>query len=281
VQRSMIGNVERGTAKSNRLTTPPPESHCWGLFCPSRSSHGKRFVIIERVLAMKKLLFVSLGVVMAGCATTNQLTASNAKIEELNKRISRIENDLYKVSRTSNVKAVAKSVPPRPLCYSDKAQMVRLNEMMSKRLGVEFGQAPIEGYPLLENCSNSLLTQRVKPVKRFGWFNRWELQYCCNKLVSLRLIADFDRSYSQMSIAEKIVGFYNNIACELGLSQITEYNPENISRHDKLSGDDIGITLYCFNYSAQILIDNGALSKSLSEESILQGKELPSIKTDE
>ena len=47
---------------------------------------------------MKKLITICVGLIVAGCATTTQLDEANAKIQDLEKRLTAIE-DLNKVQR--------------------------------------------------------------------------------------------------------------------------------------------------------------------------------------
>lgn len=64
---------------------------------------------------MNKLIIVCAGMIVAGCATTDQLAEANARVQELEKRVAKIEGDLYKVEEKSAPKQVAepKFVPAK------------------------------------------------------------------------------------------------------------------------------------------------------------------------
>lgn len=52
---------------------------------------------------MKKLTVICLGLIAGGCATTDQLAESNARIEAFEKRLVRIETDLYEPVKNKKV----------------------------------------------------------------------------------------------------------------------------------------------------------------------------------
>ena len=50
---------------------------------------------------MKNIAILTVASIIAGCATTSQIDEANARVQELEKRLARIEGDLYKVEEKS------------------------------------------------------------------------------------------------------------------------------------------------------------------------------------
>ena len=62
---------------------------------------------------MKKLIIVWVGLIVSGCATTSRQDEEKAKIENLEKRVARIEGDLYKVEATTPGSATTTFAPAK------------------------------------------------------------------------------------------------------------------------------------------------------------------------
>lgn len=167
---------------------------------------------------MYKLTVICLGLIVGGCAT-NQLAESNNKIQELERRIARIEGDLYKI----DVKSAPKQVVERTLNPAKEVERnvvdAKINAFIKEYIGVQFGDS-IEKYPqLIEGYTGymSNIVRRITVLKKFKYFDKAEGYFEDGKLYDIRFFADFDKKYSIDSIDEKANQAIVDMAVTLGL----------------------------------------------------------------
>ena len=124
--------------------------------------------------SMNKCCYIALLSGMVGCATTSQVEESNNRILDLEKKIARIEGDLYRVEVKSAPKqqlAGPKFVPAKEV--EQNVIDTKIDAFLKEYLGVAFGDS-IEKYP--ETIEGRLYWAknriRIIPVqKRFQYFS--------------------------------------------------------------------------------------------------------------
>lgn len=169
---------------------------------------------------MNKLIIVCAGMIVAGCATTDQLAEANARVQELEKRVAKIEGDLYKVEEKSAPKQVAepKFVPAKEV--EQNVIDAKIDAFIKEYLGVQFGDG-IDKFPKkMEGYGMHMDNQaRVIPVlKKFKYFDKAEGRFEDGKLYGVRFYADIDAKYSIDSTDEKINQALADMAVTFGLA---------------------------------------------------------------
>lgn len=169
---------------------------------------------------MKKMIVICIGVIMAGCATTDQLKEANAKIQELEKKVARIEGDLYKVEVKSAPKqaAVPKLVPAKEV--EQNVIDAKINAFIKEYLGVQFGDS-IDGFPQkMERYGRHMdnLARVIPVLKKFKYFDKAEGMFEDGKLYGVKFYTDIDTKYSVDSTTEKIDQALADMAVTFGLS---------------------------------------------------------------
>jgi len=237
---------------------------------------------------MRKIILIGLATII-GYATPTQANEQDlekrlsALEEELGKlkttteqRISKIENDLYAPLNNEKIVAVAKASEPQQRSETEQAQWVRINETINQLIGVKFGQSPLKDIPLRVDPNGcKRMMQSVHPLKNFGWFDEWYLKYRDNQLISIQLIAHYDKAYSQISIAEKWAELSNDVASKIGLKQISTYDPKDAQNSGYVCNDTISVWLGLGDHWAEYSFTATALEKRIEEELSMRGKELP------
>lgn len=170
---------------------------------------------------MKKIVFVLAIAAVAGCATATQIDELNFRINELEKRLSRIEGDLYKVE-VKSASPVAKVAEPKLEPVKEVEQSVidtKINSFLREYLGVAFGDS-IDKYPTaIEN--NDYLYQKCRVVtvlKKFQYFDKALAYFSDGKLYAVSFFADIDEKYSIDSTNERINQTRADLAVTLGLA---------------------------------------------------------------
>ena len=169
---------------------------------------------------MNKLTVICLGLIVGGCATTDQLAESNAKIQELEKKIARIEGDLYKVEVKSAPKQVAepKFVPAKEV--EQNVIDAKINAFIKEYLGVQFGDS-IDKFPQkMERYGSHMdsIARQIPVLKKFRYFDKAEGRFEDGKLYGIRFFADIDKKYSIDSTNEQIAQTLADMAVTFGLS---------------------------------------------------------------
>jgi len=169
---------------------------------------------------MKRIVAVCCGLLIAGCATTDQLAESNAKIQELEKKIARIEGDLYKVEVKSAPKQIAepKFVPAKEV--EQNVIDAKINAFIKEYLGVQFGDS-IDKFPQkMERYGSHMdnAARAIPALKKFKYFDKAEGRFEDGKLWSVRFYADIDEKYSIDSTNEQVEQALADLAVTFGLS---------------------------------------------------------------
>lgn len=169
---------------------------------------------------MNKLIIVCAGMIVAGCAPTGQLAEANARFQELEKRVAKIEGDLYKVEEKSAPKQTAepKFVPAKEV--EQNVIDAKIDAFIKEYLGVQFGDG-IDKFPKkMERYGNHMDNRaRVIPVlKKFKYFDKAEGRFEDGKLYGVMFYADIDEKYSIDSTDEKINQALADMAVTFGLA---------------------------------------------------------------
>jgi len=169
---------------------------------------------------MNKLIMVCAGMIVAGCATTDQLAEANAKVKELEKRVAKIEGDLYKVEVKRAPKQVAepKFVPAKEV--EQNVIDAKIDAFIKEYLGVQFGDG-IDKFPQKMERYGSHMDNRARVIpvlKKFKYFDKAEGRFEDGKLYGVRFYADIDAKYSIDSTNEKINQALADMAVTFGLA---------------------------------------------------------------
>ena len=195
---------------------------------------------------MKRLIIVCAGLMVAGCDSSNQQQAEmNAKIQDLEKRVARIEGDLYKFEIKSapkqNETEAKKDAEPKfePAKEVEKSVVdAKINAFLWEYFGVKFGDS-IDKFPE-EFESNAHITfnagltrkapSRIIPVlKRFKYFDRAYGEFCEGKLIKVVFYVDIEEKYSVDSSREKIDKALDDLSVSFGLPSGAFYKPSSNS----------------------------------------------------
>lgn len=183
---------------------------------------------------MKKLTIVFVGLIVAGCATTAQL-------DNIEKRLARIEGDIYKIEIKSASNQEKKDTGRKFVLSEDVEKKVvdaKIDSFLKEYLGVQFGDS-IDKFPEeMEIASFTNLgaipvpKPRVIPVlKNFKYFDKAYGYFFEGKLYSVNFYVDIEEKYSIDSINPKIDQSIADLAVSLGLVS-TAFNG-NIPSRDK------------------------------------------------
>lgn len=179
---------------------------------------------------MNKLIMVCAGIIVVGCATTDQLAEANAKVKELEKRVAKIEGDLYKVEVKRAPKQVAepKFVPAKEV--EQNVIDAKIDAFIKEYLGVQFGDG-IDKFPQKMERYGSLMDNRARVIpvlKKFKYFDKAEGLFEDGKLYGVRFYADIDAKYSIDSTNEKINQALADMAVTFGLASTAFDNNRRI-----------------------------------------------------
>ena len=165
---------------------------------------------------MNQCYYIVLLLGMVGCATTSQIEESNIRILDLEKKIARIEGDLYRVEVKSAPRqqvAEPKFVPAKEV--EQNVIDTKIDAFLKEYLGVTFGDSK-EKYPQKLDGRDWL---RVIPVlKKFQYFDKALARFCDGKLYSVEFFADIDAKYSIDSTNERIDQTLADMAVTFGIA---------------------------------------------------------------
>lgn len=167
---------------------------------------------------MKKLTVICLGLIAGGCATTEQLLESNAKIQELEKKIARIEGDLYKVEVKSSPKQVVESkfVPAKEV--EQNVVDAKINVFLKEYLGVAIGDA-IDKYDVDDEARHRWRPRKTLSArKKFKYFDNVTVWFENDKVYQVDYFARFPRKFSKTSVDEQCRQAIADLAVSLDLS---------------------------------------------------------------
>jgi len=169
---------------------------------------------------MNKCYFIAVLSGMVGCATTSQVEESNNRILDLEKKIARIEGDLYRVEVKSAPKqqvAEPSFVPAKEV--EQNVIDTKIDAFLKEFLGVAFGDS-IEKYPETIEGRDWLKDRiRVIPVqKRFQYFDKAIAHFNDGKLYEVEFFADIDKKYSIDSTNQRIDQTLADMAVTFGIA---------------------------------------------------------------
>jgi len=199
---------------------------------------------------MKKLITVCVGLIVAGCATITQLeetkgqlAAADTKIQDLEKRLARIEGDLYRVEVKSAPKAekpeVKKPAEPKFVPAKEVEKNVvdaKVDAFLKEYFGVQFGDS-IDKFT--GKASGALYNCRYKGIpalKKFEYFDKAIGRFVHDKLYRVMFYTEIDTKYSVDSTNEKMEQAFADLAVTLGLDSnaigfVTERRTKKISSY--------------------------------------------------
>lgn len=170
---------------------------------------------------MKNIAILTIATIIAGCATTSQIDEANARVQELEKRLARIEGDLYKVEEKSAPKQEKKAEPKFVPAKEVEQSVIdtKINAFLSEYLGVTFGDS-IDKYPNAINDRDYLYDRcRIITVrKKFQYFDKALAHFEEGKLYAVSFFADIEDKYSIDSTNERIDQTRADLAVTFGLA---------------------------------------------------------------
>lgn len=170
---------------------------------------------------MKNIAILTVVTIIAGCATTSQIDEANARVQELEKRLARIEGDLYKVEEKSAPKQEKKAEPKFVPAKEVEQSVIdtKINAFLSEYLGVAFGDS-IDKYPnAIEGRDYLYDRYRIITVrKKFQYFDKALAHFEGGKLYAVSFFADIDDKYSIDSTNERIDQTRADLAVTFGLA---------------------------------------------------------------
>ena len=170
---------------------------------------------------MKNIAILTVASIIAGCATTSQIDEANARVQELEKRLARIEGDLYKVEEKSAPKQEKKAEPKFVPAKEVEQSVIdtKINAFLSEYLGVAFGDS-IDKYPnAIEDLDYLYDRYRIITVrKKFQYFDKALAHFEGGKLYAVSFFADIDDKYSIDSTNERISKTQADLAATFGLA---------------------------------------------------------------
>ena len=213
---------------------------------------------------MKKTVFVLAIAAVAGCATTTEIDESNFRINELEKRLSRVEGDLYKVE-VKSAPQVAKVSEPKFVPAKEVEQSVidiKINSFLREYLGVAFGDS-IDKYPKTIEDRDYLYERYrvVQVLKKFQYFDKALAHFNDGKLYAVSFFADIDKKYSIDSTNERINQTRADLAVTFGLASDAFTNRRGMFRglrRDRRRDDSqMAMTSYTLGECSSELAPNG------------------------
>lgn len=170
---------------------------------------------------MKNIGILTVATIIAGCATTSQIDEANARVQELEKRLARIEGDLYKVEEKSAPKQEKKAEPKFVPAKEVEQSVIdtKINAFLSEYLGVAFGDS-IDKYPNAIKDRDYLYDRyRIITVrKKFQYFDKALAHFEEGKLCTVYFFAYIDDKYSIDSTNERIKQTQADLATTFGLA---------------------------------------------------------------
>lgn len=166
---------------------------------------------------MKKLIIVWVGLIVAGCATTSRQDEANAKIDNLEKRVARIEGDLYKVEATTTGSATTTFAPAKEVV--NNVVNAKIDAFLKEYLGVQFGDS-FDNFPEKVFTPSQRDIRRIPVLKEYKYLNRAEGRFYNGKLCEVQFFVDIDKKYSKKSINEKIEPMFADLAVTLGVESM-------------------------------------------------------------
>lgn len=115
---------------------------------------------------MRRIMIVCCGLLIGGCATTDQLAEANAKIQKLETKVARIESDLYEPIREKKVEKQAY----RPYQLKNTNSVTRIldeTNMIGSFCGYRFGAVAPESYRKQLHGANDHYEDLQTPFRAF------------------------------------------------------------------------------------------------------------------
>jgi len=166
---------------------------------------------------MKLVSVIGVGLLVAGCATTEQLEQANARADALEQRLARIENDLYRVEVKRAPALAPKPLPAlapvKPL--ERTVQEMKIKAFLKEYIGAEFRDADAK-FPTRHSIRGGLPwdmygSVSVPVVKNFGYLDKAGVWFEDGQLYAAVIYMEADRKYSYDSVCEQ----FNRTVCDL------------------------------------------------------------------
>ena len=186
---------------------------------------------------MKKLITICVGLIVAGCDNSGQLAEANAKIQDLEKRLARIEGDLYKIEVKSASKVekqeVKKTAEPKFVPAKEVEKNVvdaKIEAFLKEYLGAEFGDS-IDKFPGgNDNNYPGCCHKDIPMLKKFKYFDKGQVIFYNGKLYGMTIYAEIDRKYSLESTNKMTDQALADLVVTFGLAS-TALNDQNLHKH--------------------------------------------------
>ncbi len=226
-----------------------------------------------------RMLTVSCVGLLAFSGVIQLYADSDAKIRDLEKRISRIEQDLYKIDERASSKRVnpiklapAKAVAPNVV-------EVRLNAFLKEYAGVAFGDDFYAVHPeeTRKDIPSNWFLGPFQMRKRFRWMTQYHVRICLGKIVSIKLCGRCDGKYSTNATRAELEKIVDEINLMIGSNARIENNAwchfnSNLPAYPRC--------FYETNYvKFECLFENPPLENELKRQADAIGNELPPIPT--
>ena len=237
---------------------------------------------MKETKAMNKCYYIAVLSGMVGCVTTSQIEESNNRILDLEKKIARIEGDLYRVEVNPAPKqqvAEPKFVPAKEV--EQNVIDTKIDAFLKEYLGVAFGDS-IEKYPKTTENGDWF---RIIPVrKRFQYLDKAIARFHNGGLYEVMFFADIDKKYSIDSTNQRIDQTLADMAVTFGIAS-------DSFKHRGRRGEprpSYGLSTCSGEYAPNgfrrcgAKISNNALLRKLEEEKRAReradGEQLPELK---
>ena len=231
---------------------------------------------------MNKCCYMFLLSGMVGCATTSQIEESNNRILDLEKKLARIEGDLYRVEVKSAPKQQV--VEPKFVPAKEVKQNVidtKIDAFLKEYLDVAFGDS-IEKYQNPPKGHDGYQSVPIQVRRKFQYFDKAGANFYDGKLYQVVFFADIDKKYSIDSTNQRINQTLADMAVTFGVASdsfegknsgssysLRKWNRFCSTGHEPVAG--------CRRCGAVIL--NRALLRKLQEEKearkLAEGAQLP------
>ena len=149
---------------------------------------------------MKNLIIIGLAAVVGGCAKDEQLEQMYEKMRELEKRVARIEGDLY----TIEVKSAPK--PEKKPTFAPAAKVEKkvadakivafLKEYLNVTFGDDIGRFPVRPEDKDERIPAVGVCRCIPVVKKFKYLDKAYGRFEDGKLYRVDFYCDIDKKYS-------------------------------------------------------------------------------------
>ena len=169
---------------------------------------------------MKSLIIIGLAAVVGGCARTEQFEQTAEKMQELEKRVARIEGDLYTIEVKSAPKSEKKSTFAPAAKVEKKVADAKIDAFLKEYLNVTFGD-DIGRFPVRpedkDECIPLGVCRCIPVVKKFKYLDKAYGRFEDGKLYRVDFYCDIDKKYSYDSTKEKVNQAIADLAVTLGL----------------------------------------------------------------